>query len=207
VTGAVNQQLNQCGDTVQCLHATVAHFQTAGSAMSQANAYAQQQQLAVNAQIAQQTAQMEQQQQSGGFWGGLASFVHAIAPVMTILALATFALPGVDVLTGALAFAVQAVNLASVGFDVASFAVSAHSAYEDIQGGASGLQTGLDIAGAITSLAGAGAGGMALRSASSAAAAEGTFTAATRSAIHSEYANLIASNYAGMNSFLAGAGN
>lgn len=105
------------------------------------------------------------------------------------------------------AMGVQAINAPSIGFDVASAAVSAHSAYQDIQNGAGGLEIGLDLADVATSIAGAISGGMALRSARAASTDEGNFTGAVRSAIHSESSNLIAGNSVGMSSFLSSTGN
>jgi RHS repeat-associated protein len=206
-TSIENQQLTNCECKPVTMLAIIKQYQNPVYVRQRVEGYIAtanyDQKVLVQAQKAQEAAA----QSSGGFWGGLTRIVHDIAPVVTVLALVTFALPGVDVLTGALAMGVQAINAASIGFDVASAAVSAHSAYQDIQNGAGGLEIGLDLAGVATSIAGATAGGMALRSARAASTAEGNFTGAVRSAIHSESSNLIAGNSVGMSSFLSSTGN
>ncbi len=113
---------------------------------------------------------------------------------------------GVDVLTGGLALAVQAINAAALVFDAASAAVSGVSLYQDIRSGASGGKTALDALGFATSVAGLGAGGMALRTAGAAARAESTFEGAVSGAIRSQTPNLIAGDISGMSNFLATTG-
>jgi RHS repeat-associated protein len=203
--GAMSQQIDNCGGTQQCAARVIREFANPNTAVQQMLSYQQaQDQLLVQSenQQLQQMIARQQAQQSSGFWGTFVRIVHDVAPAMTVLALVTFALPGVDVLTGALAMAVQTINVASVGFDVASAAVSGVNMYHDFASGASFGKTAFDTLGFATSLAGAGAGFGALRSGFSATRAEAQFVGETRSAIRAQSTNLLAGDTSGMSNFL-----
>jgi len=94
----------------------------------------------------------------GGFsLGGFIKFINRAAPIITAVAIATSFIPGVDAATGALAFAVDAISVASAGADLATAATSSYAIAEDIRHGKGAGQTAVDAGGLVLSLVGAGA--------------------------------------------------
>ncbi|MEY9877897.1 RHS repeat-associated protein [Streptacidiphilus sp. MAP12-33] len=109
---------------------------------------------AYNKRAAQEEqAQSTQHSSGGGFWGFVkspADTVSSFAPVLDTIALATSAVPGLDLVTGGLAMTADAIATGD----------SLWNTYEDINGGASWGKTTADMFGAVAGVAGLGTAGV-----------------------------------------------
>ena len=153
---AENQSIDACGYHMGCVMSQVHAYQSPVYKLAQVQNYDAQQEYIAEQEAAQAAAEQRAQAakaHSGGFWGG---FVHAVsdtfnvvsqvvnivAPIATLVAVATCAIPGVDVITGGIALTL---DIASAGIN----SVKAGQAF------ASGrpLDGALDVAGAVLSIA------------------------------------------------------
>jgi hypothetical protein len=112
-----------------------------------------------------------------GFWGCLATAVQVVAPIITVVAIATAFIPGVDAVTGALAVGVQAVSYAADAIGAVSTVMSGVNTYDDVKNGASGWKTALDGLSTVAGLVGIGAMGASSLGTSVEAATEAVGTA------------------------------
>jgi RHS repeat-associated protein len=177
---AENQSINQCGYHMGCVMAQVRDYKNPVYVQAEVQNYDAQQAYIAEEQAAQAAAEQRAQQArahsgGGGWFSGLfhavTDVVSFVAPIATIVAVATCAIPGVDVITGGIA----------LGFDLASGALNTYGA---VKAFSSGDTTGgiLDTLGAVLSFAGAGVGGRAVQLAMDARAAQKGLTAAVAAA-------------------------